>query len=46
MSTFLKSGKVVATAIGLLRRELMLPRLVWTDAKIDPTLSTFARSVW
>lgn len=39
MSTFLKAEKVVATAIGLLRRELVLTRLVWTDAKIDPTLS-------
>lgn len=39
MSTFIKAEKVVATAIGLLRRELVLPRLVWTDAAIDPKLA-------
>ncbi|MEH3055504.1 MAG: hypothetical protein PGN13_16120 [Patulibacter minatonensis] len=39
MSNFLKSSKVVATAVGLLERELVLPRLVWRDAAFDPTLS-------
>lgn len=39
MSTFIKADKVVSTAVGLLRRELVLPRLVWTDAGIDPTLA-------
>lgn len=39
MSTFIKAEKVVSTALGLLRRELVLPRLVWSDAAIDPTLA-------
>jgi hypothetical protein len=39
MSTFIKPDKVISTSIGLLRRELVLPRLVWTDAKFDPSLS-------
>ena len=31
MSTFLKPTKIVQTALGLLVRELTLPRLVWRD---------------
>lgn len=39
MSTFIKAEKVVSTSLGLLRRELVLPRLVWSDAALDPTLA-------
>lgn len=34
MSDFLKAEKVVATSLGLLEREVVLPRLVWRDAAI------------
>lgn len=34
-STFLKPDKIVKTAIGLLQREIVLPRLVWTDPKVS-----------
>jgi N4-gp56 family major capsid protein len=37
MSTFLKAEKVVATALGLLMRELTLPQRVWRDAAGDFT---------
>lgn len=35
MSNFIKATKVVATALGLLTRELTLPQLVWRDAGGD-----------
>lgn len=35
MSTFLKADRIVATALGILRRELVLPSLVWRDAAGD-----------
>lgn len=35
MSDFIKAEKVVATALGLLVRELTLPSLVWRDAAGD-----------
>ena len=35
MSNFIKAEKVVATALGLLLRELTLPALVWRDAAGD-----------
>lgn len=34
MSDFIKAEKVVATGLGLLEREVVLPRLVWRDAAI------------
>jgi coat protein Gp5 len=37
MSSFIKAEKVVSTSLGLLIRELVLPRLVWRDAKFDYT---------
>lgn len=36
-STFIKATQVVRTALGLLERELVLPRLVWRDAGGDFT---------
>lgn len=39
-NSFIKAEKVVATSLGLLRRELVLPRLVWNDgAFADVTLA-------
>ena len=35
MSDFIKAEKVVATSLGLLEREVVLPRLVWRDAAGD-----------
>jgi hypothetical protein len=35
MSTFLKPTVIVNTALGVLRRELVLPNLVWRDAAGD-----------
>ncbi|HLR84802.1 MAG TPA: P22 phage major capsid protein family protein [Nocardioidaceae bacterium] len=35
MSDFIKVEKVVRTALGLLEREVVLPRLVWRDAAGD-----------
>jgi hypothetical protein len=35
MSTFLKADRIVSTALGILRRELVLPSLVWRDAAGD-----------
>lgn len=35
MSNFLKAEKVVSTALGILRREITLPALVWRDAGGD-----------
>lgn len=35
MSTFLKADRIVSTALGILRRELVLPALVWRDAAGD-----------
>jgi len=35
MSNFIKAERVVSTALGLLLRELVLPRLVWRDAAGD-----------
>lgn len=35
MSDFIKAEKVVSTALGLLEREVVLPRLVWRDAAGD-----------
>ena len=35
MSTFLKAERVVATALGLLLREITLPAYVWRDAVGD-----------
>jgi hypothetical protein len=35
MSTFLKPTVIVSTALGVLRRELVLPNLVWRDAAGD-----------
>jgi hypothetical protein len=35
MSDFIKAEKVVRTALGLLEREVVLPRLVWRDAAGD-----------
>lgn len=35
MSTFLKPTVIVSTALGILRRELVLPSLVWRDAAGD-----------
>lgn len=35
MSTFLKAERIVSTALGILRRELVLPALVWRDAAGD-----------
>lgn len=34
MSDFIKAEKVVRTSLGLLEREVVLPRLVWRDAAI------------
>lgn len=36
-SNFIKATQVVRTALGLLERELVLPRLVWRDAGADFT---------
>jgi hypothetical protein len=35
MSDFIKAERVVRTALGLLEREVVLPRLVWRDAAGD-----------
>jgi hypothetical protein len=35
MSTFLKAEQIISAALGLLRRELVLPGLVWRDAAGD-----------
>lgn len=35
MSDFIKAEKVVQTSLGLLEREVVLPRLVWRDAAGD-----------
>jgi len=35
MSDFIKAEKVVRTSLGLLEREIVLPRLVWRDAGGD-----------
>lgn len=35
MSDFIKAEKVVRTSLGLLEREIVLPRLVWRDAAGD-----------
>lgn len=35
MSSFLKADRIVSTALGILRRELVLPALVWRDAAGD-----------
>ncbi len=35
MSTFLKPTRIVSTALGVLRREIVLPALVWRDAAGD-----------
>lgn len=34
-STFIKAERIVRTALGLLEREIVLPRLVWRDAGGD-----------
>lgn len=39
MSNFIKAEKVVRTQIGLLEREVALPRLVWRNGAVDPRLA-------